>query len=197
MRSAPEASVERAVMEAPAAPAMEMDSSGGAGNAYSASVPQQEVERIVIRNVSLSLVVDDPVVSMDKVSNLADQILFMEDGSGLSPLNAINARGMVSLLHFMKTRGKHFDEFYASLPEAGKEGTLKNRFTDQVFESNLRAKSGSMTRVRSYAGYFTAKSGREMIFWTDPSPQVLSPTSVAPARSRSAAARAARRASTP
>lgn len=74
MRSAPEASVERAVMEAPAAPAMEMDSSGGAGNAYSASVPQQEVERIVIRNVSLSLVVDDPVVSMDKVSNLADQM---------------------------------------------------------------------------------------------------------------------------
>jgi D-alanyl-D-alanine carboxypeptidase/D-alanyl-D-alanine-endopeptidase (penicillin-binding protein 4) len=90
--------------------------------------------------------------------------LFMEDGSGLSPLNAINAQGMVSLLHFMKTRGKHFNEFYASLPEAGKEGTLKNRFTDQVFESNLRAKSGSMTRVRSYAGYFTAKSGREMIF---------------------------------
>jgi len=90
--------------------------------------------------------------------------LFMEDGSGLSPLNAINARGMVSLLHFMKSRGKHFEEFYASLPEAGIEGTLKNRFTDKVFESNLRAKSGSMTRVRSYAGYFTAASGKEMIF---------------------------------
>lgn len=90
--------------------------------------------------------------------------MFIEDGSGLSPLNAINARSIVSILHYMKTRGKHFSEYYTSLPDAGKEGTLKNRFTDPVFDSNLRAKSGSMTRVRSYAGYFRAQSGRELAF---------------------------------
>ena len=64
----------------------------------------------------------------------------------------------------MKTRGKHFNEFYSSLPDAGKEGTLKNHFNDPVFESRLKAKSGSMTRVRSYAGYFTTHSGKELIF---------------------------------
>jgi D-alanyl-D-alanine carboxypeptidase/D-alanyl-D-alanine-endopeptidase (penicillin-binding protein 4) len=50
------------------------------------------------------------------------------------------------------------------LPDVGKNGTLKNYFTDPVFESRLRAKSGSMTRVRSFAGYFTTVSGKKMVF---------------------------------
>ncbi len=90
--------------------------------------------------------------------------MFIEDGSGLSPLNAINARELTNLLFYMKKRGKHFNEFYSSLPDAGKEGTLKNYFKDPLFDSNLKAKSGSMTRVSSYAGYFTTSSGKEMIF---------------------------------
>jgi D-alanyl-D-alanine carboxypeptidase/D-alanyl-D-alanine-endopeptidase (penicillin-binding protein 4) len=90
--------------------------------------------------------------------------LFMEDGSGLSPLNAVNSRGIVSLLYYMKRSGKHFNEFYSSLPQAGREGTLKNFFNDPVFESRLKSKSGSMTRVRSYAGYFSALSGKDLIF---------------------------------
>jgi D-alanyl-D-alanine carboxypeptidase/D-alanyl-D-alanine-endopeptidase (penicillin-binding protein 4) len=90
--------------------------------------------------------------------------LFIEDGSGLSPLNAVSSEGIAALLLFMKTHGKHFSEFYASLPDAGKEGTLKNHFTDPVFESRMKAKSGSMTRVRSYAGYLRTLSGNELIF---------------------------------
>ncbi|MFZ0280143.1 MAG: D-alanyl-D-alanine carboxypeptidase/D-alanyl-D-alanine-endopeptidase [Bacteroidales bacterium] len=90
--------------------------------------------------------------------------MFIEDGSGLSPLNAINSRGMAELLFFMKNKGKHFNEFYMSLPEAGKEGTLRNNFRDPLFDFNLRAKSGSMTRVRSYAGFFRVLSGKELIF---------------------------------
>lgn len=90
--------------------------------------------------------------------------MFLEDGSGLSPLNAINAKGLVSLLYYMKRNGKHFYEYYSSLPDAGKEGTLKYYFKDPVFEKRLKAKSGSMTRVRCYAGYFTTVSGHEMIF---------------------------------
>ncbi len=90
--------------------------------------------------------------------------LFMEDGSGLSPLDAINSRELVNILSFMKNKGKYFHEYYASLPEAGKEGTLKNYFHDPAFDSRLKAKSGSMTRVRCYAGYLTSVSGKEMIF---------------------------------
>jgi D-alanyl-D-alanine carboxypeptidase/D-alanyl-D-alanine-endopeptidase (penicillin-binding protein 4) len=90
--------------------------------------------------------------------------MFIEDGSGLSPLNAINSEEVVNLLSYMKNRGKYFPEYYSSLPEAGKEGTLKVVFRDPVFAARLRAKSGSMTRVRSYAGYLTTYSGTEMIF---------------------------------
>jgi D-alanyl-D-alanine carboxypeptidase/D-alanyl-D-alanine-endopeptidase (penicillin-binding protein 4) len=90
--------------------------------------------------------------------------MFIEDGSGLSPVNSINTKELVNLLIYMKKRGKYFKEYYASLPFPGREGTLKNYFTDPVFESRLKAKSGSMTRVRSYAGYFTTVSGINLVF---------------------------------
>ncbi len=47
--------------------------------------------------------------------------MFIEDGSGLSPLDAINTRELVHLLVYMKNKGKYFTEFYASLPDAGKK----------------------------------------------------------------------------
>ena len=106
--------------------------------------------------------------------------LFIEDGSGLSPLNAINTRELVNLLIYMKSHGKYFTEYYSSLPDAGKEGTLKTYFREPVFKSRLKAKSGSMTRVRSYAGYFTTESGKSMAFsiivnnYTGPSKYIVS-----------------------
>jgi D-alanyl-D-alanine carboxypeptidase/D-alanyl-D-alanine-endopeptidase (penicillin-binding protein 4) len=105
--------------------------------------------------------------------------MFIEDGSGLSPLNAINASELVRLLLYMRNSGKYFPEYFSSLPDAGKEGTLKYYFRDPVFDSRLHAKSGSMTRVRSYAGYFTTMSGRDMVFsiivnnYTGPSRDVV------------------------
>jgi serine-type D-Ala-D-Ala carboxypeptidase/endopeptidase (penicillin-binding protein 4) len=100
-----------------------------------------------------------------RVSGIDVNGIFIEDGSGLSPITAVNTRELVRLLVFMKNHGKYFNEFYVSLPDAGKNGTLKNYFRDPVFESaGLKAKSGSMTRVRSFAGYFTTKSGKEMVF---------------------------------
>ncbi|MDP4222463.1 MAG: D-alanyl-D-alanine carboxypeptidase/D-alanyl-D-alanine-endopeptidase [Bacteroidota bacterium] len=90
--------------------------------------------------------------------------IYLTDGSGVSPLDAISSGKMAELLFHLKYNGKYFSEFYRSLPDAGKEGTLKSAFTDPVFDSKLRAKSGSMTRVRSYAGYLKAKTGRDLVF---------------------------------
>jgi serine-type D-Ala-D-Ala carboxypeptidase/endopeptidase (penicillin-binding protein 4) len=90
--------------------------------------------------------------------------MFLEDGSGVSPLDAVNARGITDLLVFMKNKGKFYNEFYSSLPDAGKEGTLKNYFRDPLFDSRMKAKSGSMTRVRSYAGYLKTLSDKELVF---------------------------------
>jgi len=106
--------------------------------------------------------------------------LFIEDGSGLSPENAITTRQLVNLLIYMKKRGKYFPEYTASLPRAGKDGTLKNYFQDAAFNSRMIAKSGSMTRVRSYAGYITTQAGKEMAFsiiinnYSGPSKNIIS-----------------------
>jgi D-alanyl-D-alanine carboxypeptidase/D-alanyl-D-alanine-endopeptidase (penicillin-binding protein 4) len=106
--------------------------------------------------------------------------MFIEDGSGLSPLNAVNTRELVRLLVYMKNKGKYFPDYYSSLPDAGKNGTLKNIFKDPVFDSHFKAKGGSMTRVRSFAGYFTTISGKEMVFsiiinnYSGPSKKIIS-----------------------
>lgn len=90
--------------------------------------------------------------------------MFIEDGSGLSPKDAATSHGLAELLLFMKNKAKYPGDFLKSLPDAGKEGTLKNYFKNPVFDLNLKAKSGSMLRVRSYAGYFKTMSGNEMTF---------------------------------
>jgi serine-type D-Ala-D-Ala carboxypeptidase/endopeptidase (penicillin-binding protein 4) len=106
--------------------------------------------------------------------------MFIEDGSGLSPRDAINAEELTNFLVYMKNNGKYFTEYFQSLPEAGKEGTLRSYFRDPVFEGKMNAKSGSMKRVRCYAGYFTTNSNRNMVFsilvnnFTGPSLKVIS-----------------------
>lgn len=88
---------------------------------------------------------------------------FLYDGSGLSRFNAITASQMVYLLTYMKTKSIFSDEFYQSMPGAGK-GTLTVFKTDDFPNDCLHAKSGSMNRVRCYAGYLTTESGRHLSF---------------------------------
>jgi D-alanyl-D-alanine carboxypeptidase/D-alanyl-D-alanine-endopeptidase (penicillin-binding protein 4) len=101
------------------------------------------------------------------------------DGSGLSPQNKISALALTSLLVKMKG-SRSGEEFVRSLPSPGEEGTIKNIFLDQIFRDNLRIKSGSMDGVRSFAGYFTAISGKELAFaiivnnFSGPSSQLIS-----------------------
>jgi D-alanyl-D-alanine carboxypeptidase/D-alanyl-D-alanine-endopeptidase (penicillin-binding protein 4) len=89
---------------------------------------------------------------------------FMEDGSGLSPKDAMTSTSLTDFLIFMKNDGRYFSDYFASLPEAGKEGTLKYYFRDPAFDSRMSAKSGSMERVRCYAGYLRTISGKNMAF---------------------------------
>lgn len=90
--------------------------------------------------------------------------LYMTDGSGLSRSNALSSSFITGLLHYMKSKSRLADYFYMSLPEAGSNGTLEYYFKDPVFENNLRAKSGTSTRIRNYAGYFKTSSGKDMVF---------------------------------
>ena len=89
--------------------------------------------------------------------------MFLEDGSGLSHFNAISPKQLVEVLQFMKTKSRNFEFLKASLPAAG-EGTLYYFGPDNFRGGSLRCKSGSMTRVRCFAGYLVTSSDEELIF---------------------------------
>ncbi len=88
---------------------------------------------------------------------------FVNDGSGLSRFDAITASQMCHILNYMKTQSRYVDGFFQSLPTAG-FGTLTNFNRAEFPNASFRAKSGSMTRVRCYAGYLKTDSGRDLSF---------------------------------
>jgi serine-type D-Ala-D-Ala carboxypeptidase/endopeptidase (penicillin-binding protein 4) len=93
------------------------------------------------------------------------QGLFMQDGSGLSPRNGVTAFQLAQILRSIATDTTLFADFYASLPEAGKTGTMKGMFKNNLSVSGkLRAKSGTITRVKAYSGYVTTADGRLIAF---------------------------------
>ena len=104
------------------------------------------------------------IMSFLREKGLSRGGLFMEDGSGLSPLNTVTSEQIVEVLRYMKRESRYFDDYISSFPDPGKEGTLRNYFRDPLFASALKAKSGSMTRVRGYAGYLTTLSGKDLVF---------------------------------
>ena len=89
---------------------------------------------------------------------------YMNDGSGLSRSNAITAAQLVGVLEYMKLKSKFSKSFLSSLPVAGKTGTLRSIGKKTKIAGNLKAKSGTMTRIKSYAGYVRSASGRNLAF---------------------------------
>lgn len=79
--------------------------------------------------------------------------LFQNDGSGLSPGNAVSAQFFVELLSYMRTNSKHSDIFYKSLAVSGVSGTLSSFLYKSSLKGRVYAKSGTIERVKSYAGY--------------------------------------------
>jgi D-alanyl-D-alanine carboxypeptidase/D-alanyl-D-alanine-endopeptidase (penicillin-binding protein 4) len=73
------------------------------------------------------------------------------DGSGLSRRNLISADGLIKVLAHMN-RSPQRDEFAQSLASPG-IGTLEGRFVGLPEGISLHAKTGSLSRVRSLAGY--------------------------------------------
>ncbi len=106
----------------------------------------------------------DEIVKFWKEKNIDTQGMYLYDGSGLSRHNSFTPYQMVSILIYMKKNSKYFSDFYNSLPVAGETGTMKNMFKESMAKGKLRAKSGTVDRVKAYAGYATSVSGREIVF---------------------------------
>lgn len=89
--------------------------------------------------------------------------LFLKDGSGLSRSNGVSAKHYCELLKYMAGSSKASD-FKSTLPIAGVSGTLGSVCKNQAAHGKMFAKSGTMSRIKSYAGYIDSKSGKKIAF---------------------------------
>ena len=99
-----------------------------------------------------------------KNHNVDIQGFFMVDGSGLSRNNSVTTEQLVNMLRVYAKDTVMFESFYRSLPVAGESGTIRKLADSTAAEGNLRAKSGTMSRVRAYAGYVDTRSGKRLAF---------------------------------
>lgn len=89
-----------------------------------------------------------------KDKGLSTDGLFMYDGSGLAPSNAVTPELMCGILRHMYTKSTYSDDFYASLPKAGMEGTVKSLLKGTRLAGKVHVKSGSIANVQCFAGYY-------------------------------------------
>ncbi|MEH1952346.1 D-alanyl-D-alanine carboxypeptidase/D-alanyl-D-alanine endopeptidase [Nostoc sp.] len=85
------------------------------------------------------------------------------DGSGLSRRDLVTPEAFVQTLRGMaKTPTAYI--YRASLPMAGKSGTLKGRFQGTPAEGIVQAKTGTLTGVVSLSGYMNAPKYEPLVF---------------------------------
>lgn len=89
--------------------------------------------------------------------------MFQTDGSGLARNNAFSANHFIQLLKYMYA-SKSFKDFETSLPVAGESGTLRSVCRGQAAQGRLKAKSGTLNRVKAYSGYVDTQSGDKIAF---------------------------------
>lgn len=85
------------------------------------------------------------------------------DGSGLSRENLVTPRALVVLLDYM-ARSPHFLTFFDSLPVAGVDGTLAERFKGTPAAGRIHAKTGNIEHVNSLSGYMDLPSRKRLAF---------------------------------
>jgi D-alanyl-D-alanine carboxypeptidase/D-alanyl-D-alanine-endopeptidase (penicillin-binding protein 4) len=79
--------------------------------------------------------------------------LFMYDGCGLSPSNAVSPQLLCDILSYMYVQSPYASAFTASFPKAGEEGTVRNFLKSTKLAGKVLVKSGSIANVQCYAGY--------------------------------------------
>lgn len=85
------------------------------------------------------------------------------DGSGMSTYNRLAPRAVVTFLRWAATQ-RWGAAWRATLPVAGVDGTLRNRFKNGGLKGRLFAKTGTINATHALSGYMLAKSGRTLIF---------------------------------
>ena len=85
------------------------------------------------------------------------------DGSGLSRRNAVAPEVLVAVLQRMYDVSVR-SPWMTALPVAGRDGTLADRMRGTVAEGNVRAKTGTMSNIRTLAGYVRTRDDEALAF---------------------------------
>lgn len=99
-----------------------------------------------------------------KEAGIADDKIYLENGSGLTENNKLTPSANVALLRFILGRPDVYPEFITALCVAGKDGTLKRRFDSLDDNHLIRAKTGTLEGAISLSGYAMSKNGKVSIF---------------------------------
>lgn len=89
---------------------------------------------------------------------------FFQDGSGLARTNAATSLFFARLLTKIARDERIYNSIYDSLPIAGQSGGMRYALRGTGAAGKVRAKTGTLSRVRSLAGYITTRSGRQLAF---------------------------------
>ena len=92
-----------------------------------------------------------------------DADFFLYDGSGMSPNDRIAPRAFAQLLSYA-SRQPWGAAWRDTLPIAGVDGTLSNRFKSSPLKGRLWAKTGTFGEIDTLSGYLTAASGKTLAF---------------------------------
>jgi D-alanyl-D-alanine carboxypeptidase/D-alanyl-D-alanine-endopeptidase (penicillin-binding protein 4) len=106
----------------------------------------------------------DAVLAVLREWKLDEASLVMADGSGLSRYNYVTAELITGLLDRMYGDPRHRDSFLATLPVAGKEGTIATRLRKSRAAGNARVKTGSISNMRALSGYVQTRDGEMLAF---------------------------------
>jgi D-alanyl-D-alanine carboxypeptidase/D-alanyl-D-alanine-endopeptidase (penicillin-binding protein 4) len=94
---------------------------------------------------------------------VADGAWQIVDGSGLSRRNAVAPEVLVAVLQRMYD-ASGASPWMTALPLAGRDGTLTERMRGTAAEGNVRAKTGTMSNIRTLAGYVRTRDGEMLVF---------------------------------
>ena len=122
--------------------------------------------------LTMSLAVEAPPLSTEKAARAVREWaqradlelpeLVIENGSGLSRIERISARGLGQVL-LRGMNGPLMPEYLASLPIPGIDGTLRRRLNSSPASGRAHIKTGYLEGVRAIAGYVLDQQGRWLV----------------------------------
>jgi D-alanyl-D-alanine carboxypeptidase/D-alanyl-D-alanine-endopeptidase (penicillin-binding protein 4) len=106
----------------------------------------------------------ETVLEVLTIWGISPDSVVMSDGSGLSRYNYVTVDTLVSVLRHVANDPRHAVPFEATLPVAGRDGTLGNRMKGTLAEGNVHAKTGTVSNVRAISGYVQTRDHERLVF---------------------------------